>query len=52
MKIYSIKEAAQKLGITPSEVYRLKDMGRIRVEKIGAQYTISEKEIERFKKAH
>jgi len=51
-KLYSIREAAELLGISRAYVYNLKDMGRIKVEKIGAQYVISQEEIDRYKNNH
>lgn len=48
-KLLSIKEAAQKLGISAAWVYRLKDLGRITAERIGAQWVISQEEVERYK---
>lgn len=48
-KVYSLKEAALLLGVSRAYVYHLKDMGRIKAEKIGAQWVISQEEIERYK---
>ena len=47
-EVYSIKEAAKLLGITRAYVYILRDMGKIKVKKIGSQYVITKKEIERY----
>lgn len=46
---YSIKEAAEILGISRSGVHWLKDTGKIKVKKIGNQYVISQKEIDRYR---
>jgi len=48
-KYYSIKEAAEELNVSRSYVYWLKDTGRINAEKIGAQWVISQEEIDRYK---
>jgi len=48
-KLYSIKEAAELLGISRAYIYLLKDMGKIKVEKIGSQYVISQEEIDHYK---
>lgn len=48
-KVYSIKEAARLLGISPTYVYYLRATGGIRAERIGAQWVISHEEIERYK---
>jgi len=47
-KVYSIKEAAKLLGISRSGVHWLKDTGKIKAEKIGSQYVISQEEIDRY----
>ena len=49
MKVYSIKEASQILGVSKSYVYYLIHTHRIEAEKIGNQYTISEEGIEHYK---
>jgi len=51
MKLYSMKEAAQELGISRAYMYYLKDMGRVKAEKIGAQWVITEAEIKRYREA-
>ena len=48
-KVYSIKEAAEILGITRSGVHWLKDTGKIEARKIGSYYVISQEEIDRYK---
>jgi len=49
MKIYSIKEAAVELSVSPSYVYYLIATKRIKAKKIGAQYTLSQAEIDRYR---
>ena len=51
-KYYSIKEAAKELGLSAAWVYRLKDLNRINAERIGAQWVITQEEIERYKTNH
>lgn len=51
-KLYSIKEAADILGMTRSGVHWLKDTGKIKAEKIGEQWVISEEELERYRSNH
>lgn len=51
-KVYSIKEAAEILGMSRSGVHWLKDTGKIKVEKIGEQYVISQEELDRYKDSH
>ena len=50
-KVYSIKEATQILGMTRSGVHWLKDTGKIKAEKVGEQYVISQEEINRYLKS-
>jgi len=52
VKVYSIREAAGILGFSRNYVYLLIQMKRIRARKIGAQYTISQAEIERYRDGH
>lgn len=52
VKVYSIKEAAQELGISKSYVYYLIAIKRLRARKIGAQYTLSQAEIDRYSDGH
>lgn len=47
-RLYSIKEAAEALGITRSGVHWLKDTGKLKAEKIGEQYVITQSEIDRY----
>jgi len=49
MKLYSVREAAKQIGITRSYAYLLIQMRRLKAQRIGAQFVISDKEIERFK---
>lgn len=49
MKVYSIKEAAKEMGVSKSWVYYLIQTKRIRARKIGAQYTLSQVEIDRYR---
>lgn len=51
-KVYSMKEAAEELGVSRPYVYYLRDTGQIKAEKIGAQWTISQEEIDRYKNSH
>lgn len=48
-KVYSMKEAAELLSISRAYVYYLKMTGLIKAEKIGAQWVISQEEIDRYK---
>jgi len=48
-RYYSMKEAAEILGVSRTWMYYLKETRRIRVEKIGAQYVVSEAELHRYK---
>jgi len=52
MRVYSIKEAAKELGCSRSYVYFLIATKKLRARKIGAQYTLSQAEIERFQDGH
>jgi len=49
MKIYSIKEAAAELSVSPSYVYYLIATKQLKAKKIGAQYTLSQAEIDRYR---
>ena len=51
-KVYSIREAAGILGVSRNYVYLLIHMKRIKARKIGAQYTISQAEIDRYRDGH
>ena len=48
-KYLSTKEAAERLGISRGYIYYLRDTGKIKALKIGEQWVISEKELERYK---
>lgn len=48
LKVYSIREAAIELGVSRTYVYYLRDTGQIKVEQIGAQYVITQDEINRY----
>jgi hypothetical protein len=48
----SIKGAALLLGISRAYLYYLKDVGDIRVDRIGSRYVIAQKEIDRYKDEH
>jgi excisionase family DNA binding protein len=50
--LYSIKEAAELLGISRAYVYYLKNIGKIKAKKIGSQYVVGQKEIDRYKDEH
>jgi excisionase family DNA binding protein len=49
VKVYSIKEAAKELGISRTWMYYLIQTKRIKSRKIGAQYTVSQAEIDRYR---
>lgn len=49
---YTIKEAAIQLGICAAWLYLLKDLGRIKAERIGAQWVITQEELEGYKDNH
>jgi len=49
MRIYSIKQAAAELKVSKSYVYYLVATKRLRARKIGAQYTLSQVEIDRYR---
>lgn len=49
-KYYSMAEVAAMLGISRPYVHYLKDTRKIKAVRIGAQWAISEKEVERFKR--
>ena len=48
-KYYSMAEVAVMLGISRAHLYHLKDLRRLKVQKIGAQFAVSAKEVERLK---
>jgi len=48
-KYYSMKEVAVMLGISRAYLYYLKDTRQLKVQKIGSQFVVSEKEVERIK---
>jgi excisionase family DNA binding protein len=48
-KYYSMKEVAAMLGISRAHLYHLKDTRKLKVEKIGAQFAVSARELERIK---
>ena len=50
-KYYSIREAAELLGVSRGYIYHLKDTHRLNVEKIGFFLVVSEEEINRYKKS-
>lgn len=47
-KLYSVKQAAELLGVSASYAYLLIRLGELHAEKIGAQYVISAEEVERY----
>ena len=49
VKYLSITEAAKRLGVSRSYVHYLKDTKQIKAHKIGEQWAIAEKELERYK---
>ena len=51
MKYYSIREAALLLGVSRSYVYHLIGLRKLKAEKIGAQYVVTIKELQRYKVA-
>ena len=51
-KFYSLREAADKLGVSRAFVYYLKDTKKLKAEKIGHQYVVSEKAIEEYQNNH
>ena len=50
-KYYSVREAAELLGVSRGYIYHLKDTRRLKVEKIGFFLVISEEEIKRYKES-
>ena len=48
-KYYSLTEVAVMLGISKPYVRYLKDTHKLKAERIGAQWAISAKEVERYK---
>jgi len=52
VKVHSIKEAADMLGVSRTWMYYLIHTRRIKARKIGAQYTISQAEIDRYRDGH
>lgn len=51
-KYYSMKETAERLRLSRAFVYYLKDTGKLKVEKIGNQYVVSQKAIEEYQNNH
>ena len=49
IKIYSVKDTAELLGVTPSYIYYLIATKKLKADRIGWAYTISQEEIERYK---
>lgn len=49
IKFLSMKEAAEKLGVSRSYVHLLKNTRQLKAQRIGKQWVISEKELERYK---
>lgn len=48
-KYYSMREAAKELGVSRAFVYYLKDTKRLKVEKIGEQFVVSQKAIDEYR---
>ena len=48
-KYYSMAEVAVMLGISRAYLYYLKDTRKLKVQKIGAQFVVSEREVERLR---
>ena len=48
VKVYSIRETAKELGLSRAYVYYLIQTKRLKARKIGAQYTVSQAEIDRY----
>jgi len=48
-KFYSMKEVAAMLGISRAYLYYLKDTRKLKVQKIGAQFVVAEREVERIR---
>ena len=51
MKYLSIKQVAKDLGVSRSYVYQLIGLRKLKAEKIGAQYVVTIKELQRYKVA-
>jgi len=48
MKLISVNDAADRLGLHPSRVRLLCRQGRIKADQIGKTWVIAEREVERF----
>ena len=51
-KYYSLRDVANILGVSRAFVYYLKDTKRLKVEKIGHQYVVSQKAIDEYQNNH
>ena len=49
-KYYSLMEVAVMLGISRPYVHYLKNTGKLKAERIGAQWAVSAKEVERLRR--
>lgn len=51
-KVYSMREAAEELGISRAQIYYLKNTRQLQAKRIGAQFVITQEEIDRYKNNH
>jgi excisionase family DNA binding protein len=48
----TLKEAAERLGLTPDTLRQQIAAGKLRARKIGRDWTVSPREVERYAKEH
>ncbi len=48
IKVYSLKEASKILGVTERTLYNYIKAGRIKVQKIGGKWIITEENLKKF----
>lgn len=48
IKVYSLKETSQILGVTERTLYNYIKAGRIKVQKIGGKWIITEENLKKF----
>jgi len=45
----SVRQAAEKLGVSPRRVHQLIDEGKLKAEKVGSYYIVQEKDLKGVK---
>lgn len=51
-KLLTLANAAALLGVTPDTLRQQAQAGRLRAEKLGSIWTVTEEEVERYRRDH